>query len=382
LLLIKKPYAFVLALAVLVIAAAIFFFWRAVPAKVPADADVAATSSPAPRPALTVRVETPRLERLPVQLVANGDIVAWQEAIISSDAPDLRLSEVRADVGDEVRAGEVLATFDDETVKIAVTQAEAALIEAKAAAQEAGENARRARLLAHTGALSEQAVLQHVTAEQSAKARVQTAQARLAAERLRLKRTRVRAPDHGVISARKATVGAVSGLGGELFRMVRQGRLEWRAELMFPELARIAVGTPVALTLPGGEAASGKVRMLAPTVNPANRAGLVYVDLDKGSPARPGVFAQGVFDLGESQGRTTPLSALVMREAFHYVFILDADGRARRIKVATGRRLADRVEILHGLEENAKVIVTGAGFLNDGDQVRVTEAAPASGGTD
>jgi multidrug efflux pump subunit AcrA (membrane-fusion protein) len=92
------------------------------------------------------------------------------------------------------------------------------------------------------------------------------------------------------------------------------------------------------------------------------------------------MFAQGVFELGQSAGYTLPLAALVTREAFHYVFVLDKDERARKVKVTTGRRLADRVEILGGLEAEARVIVTGAGFLNDGDSVRVTEEAPASGG--
>jgi RND family efflux transporter MFP subunit len=360
----KKSYLLVLVFAVTVVV--LFFLYVGA-----AKTGTGTNTSPTPRSVLTVRVETPRLETLPVQVVANGDIAAWQEAIISSDAPDLRLSEVRVNVGDVVHAGEVLAVFDDETVKIAVAQAEAALAETEATAQEARENAHRARSLEHSGALSEQAILQYVIAEQSALARVQAARARLLTEQLRLKRTRVRAPDHGVISVRNATVGAVSGLGGELFRRVRQGRLEWRAELMSLELSRIAVGTPVTLTLPGGETITGKVRTLAPTVNPANRTGLAYVDLTKGSPARPGMFAHGVFDLGQSAGRTTPLSALVMREAFSYVFVLNKDGRARKIKVTTGRRLADRVEILNGLENDAKVIVTGSGFLNDGDLVRL-----------
>ncbi|MDR3352968.1 MAG: efflux RND transporter periplasmic adaptor subunit [Zoogloeaceae bacterium] len=368
----KKPIALVLALAV---AIALLFLLRDSPAKAGADA------LPAPRPALTVRVEAPRSEILPVRLAANGSVAAWQEAVISSDMSDLRLVEVRADVGDVVRAREVLAVFDDETVRVAVAQAEAALSEAEALAQEARENARRARSLEHTGALSEQAILQYVTAEQSAKARIQSAQARLAAERLRLERTRVRAPDRGIISARNATVGAVAGLGGELFRMVRQGRLEWRAELISSELARVAVGTPVALTLPGGERIMGKVRMLAPTVNAANRVGLVYVDLPAGSPARPGMFAHGVFDLGQSAGHTLPFQAVVMREAFHYVFVLDKDGRAWQTKVTTGRRLAARIEITGGLAENARVIVTGAGFLHDGDLVRV-EAGTEAGETE
>ncbi|MDR1888075.1 MAG: biotin/lipoyl-binding protein, partial [Zoogloeaceae bacterium] len=123
------------------------------------------------RPALTVSVTAPRTETLPVRLTANGDIAAWQEAIIGSDVTDLRLAEVRVNVGDAVRKGEVLAVFDDATVKIEVAQAEAALAEAEALVVEAEENARRARSLDKTGALSAQQILQYVTAAETAKAR-------------------------------------------------------------------------------------------------------------------------------------------------------------------------------------------------------------------
>jgi RND family efflux transporter MFP subunit len=367
----KKSSVILLALALALFAAGAILFRGVFGGDAAGDASVASV-----RPALTVTVAPPAKEMLPIQITANGNVAAWQEAVIGSEAPDLRLLEVRVNVGDSVRAGEVLAVFDDETVKIGVVQAEAALAEAEALAGEARENANRARALEKTGALSEQAILQYLAAAQSAAARVQSAKARLAAERLRLTRTRVRAPDDGIISARNATVGAVAGLGGELFRLVRKGRLEWRAELFSSELGRVTVGTPVTLTLPDGQPLAGQVRALAPTVNAASRAGIVYVDLPGGgeggkSPARPGMFARGVFELGERSALTAPLSAVVMREAFHYVFVLDENGRARQVKVTTGRRTGGRVEIVAGLEETARVIVTGAGFLNDGDTVRL-----------
>ena len=58
-------------------------------------------------------------------------------------------------------------------------------------------------------------------------------------QQLRLRQTRVLAPDNGVISARSATVGAVLPAGQELFRLIRQGRLEWRAEVAAADLARL-----------------------------------------------------------------------------------------------------------------------------------------------
>ncbi len=327
--------------------------------------------APAPRPALTVTVASPVTETWPVRIPANGTIEAWQEAIVGSDVQALRLTKVLADVGDTVKAGQVLAVFDDEPVKIEMAQAKAALAQARSAMEIAHDDAERARALRGTGALTDQIIAKYLTAEQSASAQLAAAQATLAAQQLRLTRTRVLAPDDGVISARSATVGAVFGPGGELFRLIRQGRLEWRAELTDTELEHVAPGSKAQLTLADGRLIEGAVRMVAPTLNTRTRTGFAYVDLPPDAAIRPGMFARGEFDLGERTAMTVPLQAVSMREAFNYVFRLEANGSVQQLKVTTGRRIGDRVEILDGLAPDMKIASTGAGFLNDGDQVRV-----------
>lgn len=121
--------------------------------------------------ALTVTIARPQLTRLPQTLAANGDIAAWQEASIGSEANGLRLTEVLVNVGDVVRAGQLLARFSDETVQADLAQARAALLEAQANLNEASANAERARSLINTGALSTQQINQFITAEQTARAR-------------------------------------------------------------------------------------------------------------------------------------------------------------------------------------------------------------------
>ena len=91
------------------------------------------------------------------------------------------------------------------------------------AATDANANAKRARNLGDSGALSQQEITRYMTAEGAANARIASAKANLTAQQLRLKYTKVVAPDSGVISARSATVGSVVGVGAELFRMIRQG---------------------------------------------------------------------------------------------------------------------------------------------------------------
>jgi RND family efflux transporter MFP subunit len=332
-----------------------------------------------PKAALTVNTVRPLESSLPIKLTANGNITAWQEASIGSESNGLRLSEVNVNVGDTVKAGQVLATFAGESVQADVAQARANLMEAQANAIDAAANAARARMLKESGALSAQQVGQYLAADQAAKAKVAAARAMLSSQQLRMKYVQVIAPDSGIISERKATVGAVTSAGTELFRMIRQGRLEWRAEVTASELGRLKAGTDALVTAANGTQLKGKVRMIAPTVDAQSRSALVYVDLlpaaEDAAPAKAGMYARGEFDLGASSALTVPQQAVVMRDAFTYVFRVNPDGRVSQLKIQTGRRIGDRVEVLDGLAQDAAVVAAGAGFLNDGDLVRVEDGA-------
>lgn len=333
------------------------------------------------KPALTVTVATPQQGELPLTLSASGNIAAWQETLIGAEVNGLRLSDVRVKVGDVVKAGQVLATFMADTVQADVAQQKAAVAEAEAARDEATANANRARSLADTGALSKQQVEQYLNAARTADARLQSAQAALAAANIRLKHTQVVAPDDGVISARMATLGAVAQPGQELFRLIRDGRLEWRGEVAAADLARVKPGQRVVLTLPGNGStgkAVGRVRQVAPTIDERTRNGLVYVDLTEKGSARAGMYVKGDFELGSASGLTVPQQAVVVRDGFSHVFTVGADNRVSRIRVTTGRRNGDRVEILQGLKAEQAVVAAGAGFLNDGDLVAVSAAKPAA----
>jgi HlyD family secretion protein len=332
------------------------------------------TAAAPPKPALTVTTTRPAPMALPAALAANGSIAAWQEATIGAEVAGLRLAEVRVNVGDVVRRGAVLATFASETVEadLAVQRAQAA--EAEASLADARANAERARSLATSGALSAQQISQYLTGEQTARARLEAARAQVKVQELRLRHTQVVAPDDGVISARTATVGAVVNAGTELFRLVRQGRLEWRAEVTATELARVKPGMNVKVTPAGGATVTGRVRMVGPTVDAQTRNALVYVDLPAGGAARAGMFARGEFEMGATDGLTVPQDAVVVRDGFNYVFTLGTDNRVTQVKVQTGRRAGERIEVTGGLAPDATIVATGAGFLADGDLVAVTQS--------
>ena len=70
---------------------------------------------------------------------------------------------------------------------------------------------------------------------------------------------------------------------------------------------------------------------------------------------------------------TVPQRAIVVRDGFNFVFRLAPDKRVNQVKVQTGRLVGERVEVLSGLAADAPIVVNGAGFLNDGDLVRVAE---------
>ena len=335
-------------------------------------------ASAAPKPALTVPVTSPQPASVPLKIAANGNIAAWQEASVGTEANGLRLAEVKVNVGDVVKRGQVLASFTPDTIAAELAQTRAAVAEAEATLAEASANAQRARELQATGALSAQQINQYLTAERTAQARLEAQRAAAKTQQLRLAQTQVLAPDNGVISARSATVGAVLPAGQELFRLIRGGRLEWRAEVSAADLAQLKPGVAAAVTPAGGTPIVGKLRMVAPTVDPATRNGIVYVDLPQPGSARAGMFARGEFEIGQTQGLSLPQSAVLLREGFSYVLQVGPDSKVQQVKVSTGRRWADRVEITGGVERNARVVASGGGFLGDGDLVRVVDAAPAT----
>lgn len=327
---------------------------------------------PGEKTALTVNPVEAEIAEWPRFLSASGSISAWQEAVVGSEIGGLRLAEINVDVGDSVRKGQLLARLQSETVHAEREQTRASLAEAQAALREAQENARRARKIQDSGALSAQQTEQYLIAEVSAKARVDGLTARLKFDDLRLAQTRITAPDDGTVSQRLATLGSVVLPGQELFRLIRQDRLEWRAEMPAAELARVRQGMPVTLLTADKTRMTGRVRTVAPTIDPKTRNGLIYVDLEgEKNGAGAGMFASGEIELGRERVLTLPQSAVLMRDGYHYVFRLGPDNRVIETKTGVGQRRGDRIEMTPPFDATTRVVASGVGFLNDGDRVRV-----------
>lgn len=333
-----------------------------------------AAPAAAVKPALTVTTIKPETLDWPQTLKSSGNIAAWQEAVISPEISNYRITEVNANIGDRVKKGQVLARIAADTVESELAETRASVAEAQSTLAEAQANHERAKQLREKGFYSAQQNTQTQTASDTALARLNAAKARLQTAELKRSKATVLAPDDGIISARAATVGTLTQPGQELFRLIRGARLEWRAEVSSIDLARLKAGQVAQLETPNSEMIEGVIRAVAPTVDAQTRNALVYVDLPANAVQQvsAGMFARGEFRLGTKQALTLPQSAVLQREGFSYVFRVEQN-KVTQAKIVTGRRNGERIEI-SGLDAGAQVVASGAAFLADGDTVRVVSS--------
>ncbi|MCH7290600.1 efflux RND transporter periplasmic adaptor subunit [Acinetobacter genomosp. 15BJ] len=374
---IKKKGWLILAIAVVLLIIAVVV-WQTGTAKKSVNPEKAKNADTTEqKTALTVTIVQPQQQNWEQTFTANGNIAAWQEVVIGSELSGQRLTRVNVNVGDEVRRGQVLAEINSETIRADLAAAKASYAEAQAVLADAITNNKRIQQLKNTGAISAQESTQYQTSQATAQARLDAAKAQIESNQLRLAQTQVVSPDNGVISARTATVGSLAQTGQELFRLIRDHRLEWRAEVTTSDLYKLKQGMTAHIVSPdpAQPAVTGKVRMIAPVIDPQTRYGLVYVDIPTTQAVRMGMFVKGEFDLGQKLALTVPQTALLLRDGFSYVFIVNDKNRVTQQKVNVGRRLGDRVELLN-LPANVKLVSSGTGFLADGDLVSIAKDIP------
>lgn len=190
-----------------------------------------------------------------------------------------------------------------------------------------------------------------------------------------LAQTVIRAPDDGLIVRRDAHIGDITGAGKALFIMVRQGRLELRAQVPQVDLQSVHLGSSVRISF-GKLTAAGRVREITPLVDSQSRLATVRIDVPS-TGLMPGMFVRGVIDAGSRQGLVVPSTAVLGQNEAYFVYVLD-DGKARKKTVVVEERVGDHVEITSGVKAGEPVIVTGCAFLTDGDTVAVKEGTQRS----
>jgi RND family efflux transporter MFP subunit len=355
-------------------------------ARTPGDAvkgpasNAAASASPppsqAPAAALTVDTIAPSRTTLVRTLAASGSISARDELLIGADVSGVRLTEVLAEVGTLVKRGQLLARGDDSTLRHQLAQHEALVRQAEVELAQAASNLERAERIKDSGVFSAEAVQTRRTAVDAASAKLELARAQRREWETMVARTRITAPADGVISRRGATVGAVMQPGTELFRLIRDEQLEWLAELPAAALTQVKPGAVARVKLDDGSAIEARVRLVAPTIDARTRNGQVHVALPRGVALRAGGHASGEIVIGDAEVMTLPESVIFVRDGEHYVWLVGRDEVARRHRIDTGTRQRGLVEV-QSLEADARVVSTGAGFVKEGERVRVS-ARPAA----
>jgi RND family efflux transporter MFP subunit len=337
----------------------------------------ATASESSPISALTItttRVTSRQLER---NVPATGSIYAWQEVVIGAEVGGYRVAEVLVDVGSHVTKGQPLVRLSTDMLDADLASKRAALRSAQAAETNAAAALRRGQSVSSTGALSA-ANLDQLKADQiAAQARVDTAAVDVSTAELRLRYGTVTAPDSGTITSRTVTVGQIAQAGAEMLRMLRQDRVEWRAEVPETQLARIKVGQTVDVSGVDGTVMKGRVRTVAPTIQTTNRTGIVYVDITGGN-ARPGMFARGEISAGKGPGLVVPVESVVVQDGYSYVFVLTGKNTVERRRVTQAGVYGSDLEIADGIAAGDVIAVKGAGFLKDGDTVTVAQEGGAA----
>lgn len=332
-----------------------------------------------PAAALTVTTATVRSLEWNDSIEASGGIVAWQEAIIGAQLTGLRLIDVLVDTGDQVKKGQIIARFESASLLNERALLKANLDEASALVLQASVDYKRALALSQTGGISRQNLLQAETQKQTTAAAALAVKAQLASNTLQLSYINVVAPDNGVISSRSATLGAISSVGEELFRLIRDNRIEWHGQLTAMQATQLAVGQKVTLDLANNSTATAYVRQISPTMNTETRMITAYAAIEPNSKARAGMFATGNIQLNKTPALVVPAASVVIRDGRSYVFeLVAATQQVIQRPVEVARRQGNFVEVTGKIKADATVINQGAGFLSEGDIVKVVSENTSS----
>lgn len=324
-----------------------------------------------PQASQTVTVQAVSVISVPRRVTASGDIVAWNEVVVGAETGGLTAVSVLVDEGAWVRQGQPLVRMNDDLLRAQVRQQEASGAAARATLAQAEAALARARELRERGYLAQAGLDTAIANQATAAAQVSAAEAALSEVRTRLGQTIVRAPVSGLVASRKVVQGQIVAPGTELFRIVRDGRLELNAEVPETHLSQLRAGMPATILSDQLGEVSGTVRIITSQVDVQSRVGMARITLSRAGGFRPGMFARGVINVGDQPALTAPALAVVYRDNKPGVFVLGAQSVVRFRPIVIGSRTKDSVEVSEGLTAGERIVVQGAGFLADGDRVRV-----------
>jgi len=324
----------------------------------------------------TVSVSTAAVENISRIVNASGTVSAWEEVPVGAETGGLVATGVFVDEGAWVRQGQPLVQLNAALLQAQLRQQQAGVQTAQANASRDDSALARAQELKARGFLSQAALDTALANQRASQANLASAQAGLSETRTRLAQAVIRAPVAGRIISRSVTKGQIVPAGTELFRMVRDGRLELDARIPETELGLVRAGQSATVSSDQLGEVGGRVRIVTPEVDAQSRLGVARIAINGGA-LRPGMFARARIDVGAQPQVTVPTPAVLYRENNAGVFVLQTDNRVHFQRVTVLARQNDRTSV-EGLAAGTRVVVEGAGFLGDGDRVTVAGARPAA----
>ena len=331
-------------------------------------------------------------------VAVSGSLVPREEILVAPEVEGFRVLELKVDVGDRVKKGDVLAILVQESLDAqlaqndaslaradaAISKAKSQIAEAEAHVTEADASFDRAKPLKSSGYLSASTYDQRESAAKSSQAQLVAARdglklaeaekAQVEAQRRELQwrrdNTQVTAPADGLVSRRTARIGGMaSGVAEPLFRIVLRGEVELDAEVIETELAKMSAEQKAKINVAGIGDATGTVRLVTPEVDKTTRLGRVRIFLGDDPKLRIGSFARGTVDTAHAHGLSLPSSAVVFDAEGTFVQVV-RDGHVARRNIETGLICDGRVEVRQGLAAGDIVVAKAGTFLRDGDAVR------------
>ena len=356
-------------------------------------------------PGMTVTAAPVEITRIVRTLNTTGTVAARDLIAVLPQTTGLQIKQILVDEGDVVKAGQVMAVVDNsvlqaqldqakaevESNQAVVRQRQAALAQARASLAEAESTLQRNQQLANAGAISRQDLETRATTATTAREAVRVAQANISSAQAdvrssnarvqqlqtQLEQTLVRAPAAGVVAEKNVEIGNVTSGTQQLFSIIRGGLLELEAEVPAIQLPQVRIGAPAQITSDADPRVrlQGKVREIAPLVNPQSRLATVTIDLPSTSLLRPGMFARAAITSTTVPGLIIPAKAVVPQpDGNAIVFLLSGENKVQSQPVEVGEVLSGgRVEVKNGIKLGDRVVVAGAGYLKDGDRVQITK---------
>lgn len=329
------------------------------------DGAKAAAVSTAPGHASLVSYAVVGETMAPITVSGTGTVAAWQEVPVGAETGGLTAVALLVDEGAFVKQGQPLLKMDDVLLRAQLKQASASYDQANKAYA-------RSQTLFKQGYLSAAAL-------DNAQANMLTTQAAMETAQTQVSLATVKAPVSGIVISRKAVLGQIVQQGAELFRIVRDGRVELNMEVVESDLHALAPGMPATVTSQSTGPVTGTVRIVTAMVDPNTRLGYARISVPWASGLRPGMFAQGSVDAGSQAALMIPQSAIVYSENLPGVYRVGAANKVAFTKVTLGSQQGKNVAVREGLSAGDKVVTTGAGFLNSGDTVQLATAAQSGG---